>query len=406
MNEYTYNAMDEAGAYLSGVLEAESPEEANLVLCRRGLVPCSVSERGSAGTVRGSRGFSFRRKSVSARDLILFTKQIRTMLRAGIPVIKLLDVIENQTENQRLKSVTGSLAEEVTRGASLSEAFGKYPYVFSPLYCSMISAGEESGALPDVLDRLVYILEREAKLKADVRSALQYPILVVAALAVAFAVLFGFVIPRFARLFQQADLVLPVSTRICLFCSYLVVDRWYWWSIPLALALSLATVWLRTESGREARDRGLLAIPLVGPLMLKATMARFAGIFSILQSSGVTVLRSLEVLSKTVRNRAVSGEFERISSLLKEGHRLAETLSSSDYFPLMLVNMIAVGESSGSLEEMLQEAASHYDTEVEYAIEKLTTALGPILTVALAILVGFFALAVYMPMWDLANIVK
>jgi type IV pilus assembly protein PilC len=295
---------------------------------------------------------------------------------------------------------------EIQGGASLFEAFNKHPRVFSHLYRSMIAAGEASGSLPDVLERLIYIIQHEFKVKQDIRSALAYPIIVVITLAIAFFILLTFVVPKFAAIFKSAGIDLPMPTRVAM-AMYSFLDN-YWYLLLGAVAAVVVGLgmYFKTEQGRFLRDSLLIQVPLLGSLFIKSAMSRFASIFAILQASGVSVLDSLRILSDTINNAAISREFDRLETQLKEGRGISQPLRSARYFTPMIINMVAIGEESGNLDEMLRESAEHYDHEVEYAVGQLTTAMGPILVVALAGVVGFFALAIFLPMWDLVKTVQ
>ncbi|MBN2397145.1 MAG: type II secretion system F family protein [Deltaproteobacteria bacterium] len=405
MPDFFYRAVNQYGAEVSGSIEAQSVEAAQHLLNEQGLIPSDVSEE-SLGSRTLLAGIQARLVSVTMRELILFTKQFKTMLIAGLSILKVLEILEHQTRNLKLRKALGSMTAEIREGFALHEAFGKHPGIFPPLYVSMIEAGESSGTLPDVLDRLVYILEHEHKVRSDIKSALQYPIMVVVALVVAFFVLLTFVIPRFVAIFTKAGLDLPIPTLICLYLYRLISDYWYLPLGGLILAVFGLRHWFKTEQGRYVRDRLILQIPLIGPLFVKAAMSRFASIFSILQASGVTVLSALDILSGTIGNAAISREFSGLKDKIQEGRGISEPLRSSKYFTPMVVDMVAVGEESGELEEMLRVIAVHYDDEVEYAVKGLSEAIGPILIVSLAAVVGFFALAIFLPMWDLTKMVK
>ncbi len=405
MPHFTYNAIDQKGATVSGVLEAESIESVQNLLSEQGFIPSAVKEKGLAsGGLLGK--IKAKLTPIKTEELILLTKQFRTMLVAGLSILKVLEVLENQTQNLKLKGALSSMSVDIKEGFSLQEVFGKHTNIFSSLYISMIKAGESSGTLPVVLDRLVYILEHEHRIRSDIKAALQYPVIVVVALVGAFFVLLTFVIPQFVGIFSKAGLDLPLPTLICLYMYQFLQNYWYLLLGGLILAVMGLRYWFKTESGRYVRDSFILRIPLVGPLFVKAAMSRFASIFSILQASGVGVLDSLDILSGTIGNVAISREFSRLKEKVEEGRGISGPLSSAKYFTPMIVDMIAVGEESGQLEEMLQVVSTHYDDEVEYAVKGLSDAIGPILIVSLAAVVGFFALAIYLPMWDLTKMVK
>ena len=405
MPKYNYEVITDTGATATGVIDADNLDAANLKLTSQGYIPTDVTEV-TAGAGSTVTALLDRITPVKIPDLVLLTKQFRTMIRAGVSMLHLLQILEDQTENPKLKTVLHTMHRDINEGASLTEAFRKHPRIFSPLYCSMVQAGEASGALPEILQRLTYLLEHEHKVKSDIKSALQYPIIVVVFLFIAFIVLLTFVIPKFATIFTTAGLDLPLPTVICMQLYKFMSGYWYLIVGGSVFGIVGLYYYFRTAQGRYVRDTAILRIPVIGPLMLKAAVSRFASIFAILHASGVDILASMSILSGTIGNASISRELDEIRNLLEEGRGIAGPLSSSKYFPPILINMVAIGEESGNLQEMLQEVADHYDTEVEYAMGKLSEAIGPLLTVGLAAVVGFFALAIFLPMWDLTAMVK
>ena len=405
MSRYAFRAIDDNGKSVKDEIEAESTAAAASVIQSRGLLPMSITElRGTGGlSVKAIRA---RLSTVKAPELILFTKQFRTMLKAGVSMVNLLQILEQQSENYTLIRVCSTMRKDIQEGASLYSAFKAHPRVFSPLYCGMVQAGEASGALPAVLDRLIYIIDHENRIRSDIIAALQYPAVVMFFLAVAFFVLLTFVIPRFVGIFLNARIDLPLPTLICLYLYNFLANYWLLLIIAALGAGVGLFYYFKTPRGQFARDAVILKIPVVGSLFIKASMSRFASIFAILQSSGVSVLESMKILSGTMGNAAISREFEMINERLEEGRGIANPLKKARFFTPLVVNMVAIGEESGNLDEMLGEVSSHYDTEVEYAMKKLSDAVGPALTVGLAFVVGFFALAIFLPMWDMIGIVK
>lgn len=404
MPRFSYQAINESGTTVTGVIEAESAALAKSILADRGYIPSRVVEgKNHPGEGLLSRLNSHRIRPV---DLILFTKQFRSMLNAGIPIIRLFEILVNQTENKALNKTIAAVSHDVQQGATLYTAMSRHPRVFSPVYLSMVAAGEVSGTMPEVLSRLTYIIEHEAKVKADIRSALQYPIIVLVALTIAFFTLLTLVIPKFVTIFSKAGLELPFPTQMALFL-YKMLENYWFFLLGGAVALIVGLKYFfRTEQGKLFRDTLLLKIPVLGPLLIKSAMSRFASIFAILKASGVTVMQSMSILSGTVGNHAISRTFERVTSQMEGGQGISGPLKSAKYFTPMIVDMIAIGEETGNIDEMLREISAHYDDEIEYAVKELSTAVGPVLVVCLAAVVGFFALAIFMPMWDLTKMVK
>jgi type IV pilus assembly protein PilC len=403
MPNFAYEVINPNGTRVKGVIEADSVTDVNNILASRGYIPVSVRpQHGDTGSQLAERLRQLFIR-IKTHDVILFTKQLRTLVRAGVPVMTIFQALENQTESPALKRIITIISRDVREGASYYDAFRKHPKAFSPLYCSMIQAGEASGALPQVLDRLIDLIEHEDDIRSKIRAALRYPLIVMSFLAVAFIVLLTFVVPKFVTILERSNMELPLPTQICIFMYETLSNYWAIILVLIAAAGFGLSTYLRTDHGRLLRDKLFLASPLVGPLLIKAAMSRFASIFSILQASGVAVLECLKILSGTISNTAIAAEFDQIGERLEEGRGISGPLRTSVYFPPLVINMIGIGEESGNLEDMLNEISDHYDAEVEFSMNKLSEAIGPVLTLALAAVIGFFALAIYLPMWNMSQ---
>ena len=403
MPTFSYTGRDANGVIVTGGIESISMEAAQNLLLSQGVIPRVVKE---AKATKQSRSFFTMGAKVTIPELLLFTKQLRTMINAGISITQVLDILQLQTSNPALVLTLKTMSLDIREGSTLSDAFMKHPRVFPELYCSLIKAGELSGTLPDIMERIIYITEHEYRLREEIKAALRYPKMVVFALGIAFFVLLTFVIPKFVSVFQSAGLTLPLPTRICLWMYISLKQYWYVLLAGSAGIFLGMKFYFSTVRGSYLRDLTLLRLPIVGPLFTKSVMARFASILSILTASGVPILSSIKIISEAIGNRAIAKEFNRLSIQMEEGHGIAAPLREARFFPPMVVNMVAVGEESGSLEEMLHQIALHYDEEVEYATKGLSEAIGPLLIVSLTVVVGFFALAIFLPMWDLTKIVK
>ena len=403
-SNYVYQAINQRGEKISGKIEAESVENANFMLVSRELIPLQIKEESTeqSNWLKVLTGAG----RVKTTDLVMFTKQFHSMLIAGIPILRIMAIIEAQTESKALKEAMSMIIKDINQGSSLSDAMQKFPKIFDRLYCDMLRAGETSGNLPTVLERLIYIIEHEAKIKADIKSALRYPMIVVIALVIAFVVLLTFVIPTFAKVFTGAGIVLPWPTRVAMILYAFLHNFWYYIVGGILAAVIGLHYYFKTSNGRFVRDSFLLEVPILGPLFKKSALSRFSSIFAILQTSGIPIMQSLTVLSATMGNEALTRAFDNVRERIKEGAGIAIPLKSVKYFTPMVIDMIAIGEESGKIDEMMRAVATHYDSEVEYAVKGLSDALTPILIVGLAAIVGFFALAIFMPMWDLTKLVK
>jgi type IV pilus assembly protein PilC len=391
MPKYIYQAIDENGGKASGTLDAASVEVANFMLISRNLIPSNIKEQSKTGDNLWLNAI-FGTGTVKVMDLIMFTKQFHSMLVAGIPILRILSILVDQTESRSLKETISKIIQDINQGSSLSEAMGKYPKIFSRLYCDMVKAGEISGNVPIVLDRLIYIIEHEAKVKSDIKSALRYPLIVLVALFAAFIVLLTFVIPQFASVFSNAGLVLPWPTKFAMFLYAFFSKYWFLILAAIVITVFIMISYFKTSNGKFVRDSFLLEMPILGPVFKKAALSRFASIFAILQTSGVPIMQSLTILSATMGNEALTRSFNNIRERIKEGAGISVPLKSSKYFTPMVVDMVAIGEESGDIDEMMRAVAKHYDDEVEYAIKGLSEAIGPILIIGLAAIVGFFAI--------------
>jgi len=406
MPKFSYQAINQSGNLVSGEVDADTVDIVNNMLAAQGYVPTTVTQKSDAALSVNWTKIRTRLSVIKPNELTLFIKQLRTLLTAGVPITKILEVLENQTDNLKLRGIITRISQDIREGSSLCDAFRRHPKAFSPLYCSMVQAGEASGALSEILDRLIYIAEHENKSRSDIKSAMQYPILVISFLVIAFFVLLTFVVPKFVGIFTSAGLQLPLPTKVCMGMYHIISDYWYFLVGGTIILLVGTYYYVRSDKGKLAAYRLMMRVPILGPLLIKAAMSRFASIFSILQSSGVTVMEAMKILYGTISNAAIAKELDQINERLEQGRGIANPLKSSRYFPPLVINMISIGEEAGNLEDMLNEIAKHYDDELEYEMKRLSDAIGPLLTVGLAAVVGFFALAIFLPMWDLTQMVR
>ncbi|ADH87053.1 type II secretion system F family protein [Desulfurivibrio alkaliphilus] len=404
MAKFDYQATTESGRRLAGTIEAASPDEATELLWAQGMAPEKVT-RAKESDTSSLLDLLLAGKPVKPQDVVLFTKQLRTLLKAGVAITRSLEILQDQSEHPQIKRSLERMVTDIEEGATLEAAFRRHPKIFSKLYCSMIRAGEASGSLPEVLDRLSYILEHENKVKNDINTALAYPKIVSLALLGAFLFLLTMVIPQFVSTFDRAGIELPLPTVLSIAMYRLLTEHWLVLLVVLAAGFFGLRAYFNSAAGYVVKGHLLLRLPIVGPLFLRSAMSRFSSIFAILLASGVTVMESLAIISEVIGNGAISREFEKLKAKIEEGRGIGGPLRQARYFPPLVINMVEIGEESGSLDEMLQAVANHYDSEVEYAVKRLSDALGPILVVGLAAVVGFFALAIFMPMWDLTQMV-
>lgn len=402
MPAYQYKARDKFGKATSGVMAADS--EASLVakLNQMGYVPVSVSE--TKGEKRGS--FLGRFLKVGFSDLNMFTRQFATLQRAGLPILLSLSALAEQATNPVFKEIISRIARDIEGGSNLTSSLGKYPQVFSPLYINMISAGETGGMLSDVLERLATLGEHEEKIRMRIRAATRYPLIVVVAIIIGFLILTTFVIPRFAQIYSQFSTALPLPTRALIWIN-LAITR-FWWACLLAIAAAVFSfrVFINTEGGRFWWDNLKLKVVVFGPLVLKLSMSRFSRITATLLRSGVPILKILDLAASGSGNAVIARTINNIRTSVSEGKGITEPMKVSRMFPATVVQMVAVGESTGKLDELLLHVADYYDAQVDYTINNLTSLIEPLLIFILGCAVLFMALGIFLPMWNLISLFR
>lgn len=403
MPSFQYRARDRQGALVTGNMDAADRAQLEASLDKMGLIPINVAAGGKKATLALDKFF---KKKVPQSDIILFSRQLATLFSAGVPLTRGLFTLERQMQSVEFVEIIKKIREDVEGGSSFSGAISKHPKVFSELYANMIEAGEAGGILDRVLDRLAFMLEKNAENKAKVKSATLYPKIVIGAIVVAIMVLMNFVIPKFAALYASFKVALPLPTRILIALSRGFTSYWYLMMIAGILSYFGVRFYISTSSGRLNWDRVRLKMPVFGPLILKAILSRFARVLGALYQSGLPILQSLDIVSRAVENRLIAAEIELIEDEVRAGKSISEQMSKSSHFPPMVVQMVTVGEETGNLDMMLDKVAQYYDNEVDTTIRNLTTTLEPILLAAIFAIVLFLALAIFLPMWDILKIVR
>jgi MSHA biogenesis protein MshG len=403
---YRYRAQDVAGSAQRGVLEAADLDQAVERVRRLGLVPIRLEPRGT-GSGAGLRGLSdLFTKRVDARDLILFTRQLETMLDSGLPLLSALEILHQQSTHPRLGPAIHRVRADVEQGSTLTEALRKHPRVFPELFVSLIHAGEEGGLIVPMLDRVASLLEYEAETHQRIRSATFYPSLIVAELFAAFLVLIRFVLPRFASLFRKFGAELPLPTRVLIGLSDFFDHQWALVLTALAGGAAAAALWIGTERGRRWVDRRLITMPILGPIFLKTAMSRVSRVLSALIAGGTPVVQALEVVRGVAGNRILADDLETMRTGVVAGTGLAESLRGTRNFPPLVLKMMAVGEETGALDRMLMRISRYYDQDVDYLVRNLSSAIEPVLLAVLGGVVLFTALAVFLPLWNLMNVFR
>ncbi|MEA1929261.1 MAG: type II secretion system F family protein, partial [Candidatus Auribacterota bacterium] len=331
---------------------------------------------------------------------------LATLSKAGLPILTTLDILHQQIDNIPFKKVVGRVREDIIAGNSLSQAMGKHPAFFSPVYVNFIYAGEQGGVLDQVLERLGNLLTHEMEDRKAIKSALMYPKMVIIAMIGAMVIVMSFVIPRFAMIFKSIKMELPLPTRIMLGANHIFQAYWPFLLGGAIVLCALVIVMLRSRKGRLFWDQYKLKIPIVGPLLAKSMISRFCFVFGATVESGLPILETLDMAALTLDNSYVARELNRVKQEVRDGKAIAATLSKIPVFSSLVINMIAIGERSGNLSRMLDELVSHYDLEIQYAISGMAKAMEQVLTMVMAVFVLGLALGVFLPMWNMVNMAR
>ncbi len=399
MPNFRYVAKEPEGRTVSGVLEYS--ERALLIdaLRKKGLIIISVQEVKKTKVRLGPS------KGIKLEDLVVFSRQLATMVDSGIPLLQGLDILWDQIEKPVFKKVIGRVRDDVETGVSFSEALSKHSNIFSHLYINMVKAGESSGMLDDILDRLAGYLEKANALQRKVRSSLIYPAVVVSMAVLITLVLLLKVIPTFKGIFDMLGGTLPLPTRILIGISDLIRHMFIYIAAVIFLIGFAFARYIKTEKGRANFDKILLKLPIFGQLFRKVAIAKFTRTLSTLVRSGVPILLSLDIVGKTSGNKVIEEAVEKVRSGIKEGEKIAEPLGRSGVFPPMVVRMIYVGEETGELEKMLSKIADFYDDQVDAAVSGLTSLIEPLIICFLGIIIGGIVIAMFLPIFKLTEII-
>jgi type IV pilus assembly protein PilC len=397
MATFTYTARAFNGELRTATIDASSRDDVISQLRKQRLSVVKIDQGGSAKVGRGS---------IKTRDVVIFTRQFSTMINSGLPLVQALTILAEQTDNKALAEVTKKVVFDVESGNTVADALSKHPRAFTNLYVNMVAAGEAGGILDTILMRLATFLEKNDALVRKVKGAMIYPTVIMSVAAIAVVVLLIFVIPVFENMFASVGLPLPLPTRIVIGASRFL--KGYWWLV-LAIGVS-AGYFLRkyyaTNNGKLAIDRLMLKMPVLGDVLRKSAVSRFTRTLGTLISSGVSILEGLEITAKTAGNRVIQDAIMDSRASIAGGDTIAQPLQKSKVFPPMVISMIAVGEQTGGLDEMLSKIADFYDEEVDAAVSNLLSLLEPIMIVFLGVVVGGMVVAMYLPIFDMINAVQ
>ena len=397
MPAFTYTARNAAGELKTATVEAANAQDVVAQLRRQRMTVVKVDENAKPKKISGS---------IKMRDIVIFTRQFSTMINAGLPLVQALDILAKQTENKVLAAATRDIVFDVESGHTVADALAKHPKAFSELYVNMVAAGEAGGILDTILMRLATFMEKNDALVRKVKGAMIYPGVIMSVAVIAISVLLIFVIPVFQNMFAGVGMALPLPTRVVIAASNFL--RGYWWAV-LAAGVGGSFMFKRyyaSSSGKLVIDRLMLRIPVLGDVLRKSAVSRFTRTLGTLISSGVSILDGLEITAKTAGNRVIQDAIMQSRASIAGGDTIAAPLQKSQVFPPMVISMIAVGEQTGGLDEMLSKIADFYDEEVDAAVSGLLSLLEPIMIVFLGVVVGGMVVAMYLPIFDMINAVQ
>jgi type IV pilus assembly protein PilC len=397
MATFTYTARAFNGDLRTATIDASSRDDVIAQLRKQRLSVVKIDQDAAKKIGRGS---------IKTRDVVIFTRQFSTMINSGLPLVQALTILAEQTDNKALAEVTKKVVFDVESGNTVADALSKHPRAFTNLYVNMVAAGEAGGILDTILLRLATFLEKNDALVRKVKGAMIYPAVIMSVAAIAVVVLLIFVIPVFAGMFASAGQALPLPTRIVIGASGFL--RSYWWIIGAIVITGgyMGKKYYATPSGKLVIDRLMLRMPVLGDVLRKSAVSRFTRTLGTLISSGVSILEGLEITAKTAGNRVIQDAIMQSRSSIAGGDTIAQPLQKSKVFPPMVISMIAVGEQTGGLDEMLSKIADFYDEEVDAAVSNLLSLLEPIMIVFLGVVVGGMVVAMYLPIFDMVNAVQ
>lgn len=405
MQLYSYQAKDAKGTLVKGQLEANDQAGVADNLMKRQFIPISITliRRESDINIPLAKWFKER---IDLNDMIMFSRQMYSLLKAGIPIIRAMVGLADTTQNKEFKKILQDITKQLEQGRNLSSAMTMHSTVFSRLTISMVLVGEGSGRLEDAFLQLANYFEKEQETRKRIKAAMRYPSFVIAALIIAMVILNIFVIPTFASMFAKFDAELPIMTQILIATSHFFVN--YWWLL-LVVGSALIVAWRRylsTVSGRYKWDRYKLKIPFIGHIIHRSLLARYSQSLAMVLRSGVPMTSGLSLTAKAVDNAYMEKAIVTIRQDIEKGDSLLRASRSSELFSQLVLQMVAVGEETGRVDELLQEAADYYEREVDYDLRSLTAKIEPILTVFVAIMVLILALGIFMPMWNMMSAIK
>jgi len=402
---YTYKAKKLSGEIIEGVLEADNQRLVINKLQQMRVFPISVKEMGGGKGLNKEINMSMLSR-IRARDVCTFSRQMADLLRAGLPLVRCMDVIAQQTANPKMVEVLKNVSSEVHGGTTIADALAKHPKVFPPLYSSMVRAGEAGGMLDEVMERLASFLEAEQETRSKVMSALTYPAFMVVVCFFVIVILFTVVVPNFMVMFEDVDAELPMSTQMLIAFTDAVSAYWWVMLIPVVVGGVALRKYIKTDAGRLQFDKFKLSLPLIGELIRKREIAKFSRTLGTLLGNGVQILKALAITEAVISNQILKDDIHGFADNIKEGEKLSDRMADSPLFPPVAVNMVAVGEETGNLETTLERVADAFEKETERVISALTSIIEPMMIVFMALVVGFIVFAMIMPIYQISQSIQ
>ncbi|MFC1703892.1 type II secretion system F family protein [Candidatus Omnitrophota bacterium] len=402
METFQYKARDKFGKLITGMMDGESSAAIVARLKEMNYVPLSIKKAKKAGGGGIFSGWG----RINATDVNMFLRQFAALQKAGIPILLSLRSLSQEIGNKRLKDAINQIVKSIESGESLSSAFEKHPTVFSQLQINLMQAGEASGTLAQSLERLAVLGDYEEQLRLRIQSATRYPLIVIVAVVIGFLILSTAVIPRFAQIYGQANVALPIPTQILLWVNFMMKNYWWVFIAVLGVASFSFVKFINTKNGRVWWDNFKLNVPIFGPMILKLSMSRFTRTTGLLMRSGVSLFKILELASGSTGNVIISRTIDSIKASVSEGKGISEPMKLSGMFTPTVVQVVTIGEQTGKLDELLLHVADYYDSQVDFMVKNITSLIEPILIFILGGMVLVMALGIFLPMWNLMSLFK
>ncbi len=407
MAQFQYRGRNQRGEAVKGKLEGQSAEAVATQLFNSGITPVDITEAAASADITGPlREWLAQSRGVTLVDLVLFNRQMFTLLKAGVPIMQALRGLRETTQNPALAKIITSLSDGLDTGLDLSTAMKRHPTIFSNLFVSMIQVGETTGSLETAFLQLAEYLEREKDTRDRVKAAIRYPQFVIVAMVIAMFILNYWVIPAFAKVYSSFRIELPLVTRILISTSRFTVNYWYIMLGGVIAMVGGVRYYLHTPNGRYRWHKWQLRLPVIGPILYKSTLGRFTRALATMIRAGIPLVQGITVVARAVDNEYVSERILQMRDGIERGETIARTAAATGMFPPLVVQMISVGEDTGAIDALMLNVAEYYEREVDYDIKNLATAIQPILLVVLGALVLVLALGVFLPMWDLVKVAR